>query len=72
MAQGPGRYDDHCTKVREATGAKGVILLVLDGQGGTGFSVQAEFDITQILPSLLRDVALQIEIDMEKAKEIGG
>lgn len=72
MAQGPGRYDEHCTNVRKATGAKGVILLVLDGQDGTGFSVQAEFDITEILPTLLRDVALQMELDIIKAKEIGG
>jgi len=37
---GPGKYDDACTAAREATGARGVVLIVLDGTRGSGFSCQ--------------------------------
>ncbi len=40
MAYGPGKYDDLATYVREKAEAKGVLILVLDGNRGSGFSAQ--------------------------------
>ena len=60
---GPGKYDEQCTKVREETKAAGVILLVLGGSAGSGFSCQASLETTLRLPQMLRDLAQQIEAD---------
>lgn len=62
---GPGKYDDLCTKVREEAGGgdTGVILLILRGNKGNGFSCQATLHDTLRLPNLLREVADQIEKD---------
>lgn len=38
---GPGVYDDLCTYVREQSGADAVIVLVINGKRGSGFSAQA-------------------------------
>ena len=62
MPQGPGKYDDICTEARVAASAEAVVLIVLGGEKGSGFSVQAiEGDITRRLPALLRSVADEIE-----------
>jgi hypothetical protein len=62
MAEGPGKYDDICTAAREAAGARAVVLIVLQGDLGSGFSVQAVGeDLRAHLPELLRHVADGIE-----------
>lgn len=68
MSIGPGKYDALCTEIREETKAQGVILMVFDGDQGCGFSVQAPFELTLGLPSILRDLAQQIEDDLKKGK----
>jgi hypothetical protein len=45
MATGPGKYNEQATFVRETTNARAVIVMVLDGNHGHGFSVQAQDDI---------------------------
>lgn len=54
---GPGKYDDLCTHVREATGADAVVLIVLNGSKGSGFSVQVIAGTPLELPKLLEQVA---------------
>jgi hypothetical protein len=61
---GPGIYDEVCTRVREETGATGIILVVFSGKEGNGFSCQASLEITLRLPAILREVADKIERDM--------
>lgn len=64
MALGPGKYDDLCTAPRLAAKARGaVLLMVIGGERGDGFSVlQAiDYDLTADLPALLRSIARQIE-----------
>lgn len=64
---GPGKYDDLCTYVRtESQGA--VILIVIGGTKGTGFSVQADLLTVASLPKILRDTANLIEQDMKQSK----
>ena len=64
MAIGPGKDDALATGVREATAAGGVILIVIDGTEGGGFSVQATAAVTLRLPALLRNLADAIEEDL--------
>ena len=60
MAHGPGKYDKVCTDVREKTNAKAAIVLVIDGDSGTGFSCQGAPDTTAQLPGILETMARQI------------
>jgi hypothetical protein len=68
MAIGPGKYDDLCTTVREYVGlggtvlqsGGGVILIVIGGDHGNGFSCQADLETTLALPDILEDIAKQI------------
>jgi hypothetical protein len=64
MALGPGKYDDLCTAAREATTADGIILIVLGGTKGSGFSVQGTLRVQVTLPKILRQIADQIETDL--------
>lgn len=66
---GPGKYDAECTQVRESTNAAGVVLIVLDGDRGHGFSTQAPLGLLVGLPGLLRSLADQIEGDMSAEEE---
>ncbi len=63
---GPGKYDQECTMVRTETDAELVLLAVINGKQGSGFSVQAEarVDLRQV-PRILRLIANQIEADAE-------
>ena len=64
MALGPGKYDDLATLVRDGTNAEGVIVIVIGGSKGGGFSVQATGEVTAMLPALLRKLADDIERDL--------
>ena len=68
MALGPGKYDDVCTKVVEQVGigeqGGGVIVIVLGGNKGNGFSCQADLRTTLLLPDMLEDIARQIRGDV--------
>lgn len=61
MPIGPGKYDQECSYVRAATQAEGVIVIVIDGTKGAGFSCQATPEILDELPKLLRTIAQEIE-----------
>jgi hypothetical protein len=69
MAIGPGKYDHLCTYVREHAHADGVLLIVLGGNLGNGYSCQsATEDLPKVLPGLLRQIASQIEADIPTGK----
>lgn len=61
MAWGPGKYDDLATEIRTKARAAGVLLLVVNGDKGSGFSAQLPADLTLALPQILRDIAKQID-----------
>jgi len=61
MAFGPGKYDDLATELRIAARADGVLVLVVNGDRGTGFSAQLTPLLTLTLPGILRDIADQID-----------
>ena len=54
---GPGKYDEQCTYVREQTQAEGVAVLVLNGERGCGFSVQAPLYVHELLADVLEQMA---------------
>jgi hypothetical protein len=64
MTMGPGKYDDLATVVQAQTQARGVILIVIGGNRGEGFSCQATLEVTLALPAMLRNIADQMEADV--------
>ena len=68
---GPGKYDAEATMVQQSTEAHGVIVIVIGGNRGEGFSCQATADVTLALPKLLRTMADQIEGDTTEIKPEG-
>lgn len=61
MALGPGKYDAETTRVMVAEHADAVILIVIGGSKGGGFSCQATPELTLALPKILRSMADDIE-----------
>ncbi len=68
MTMGAGKYDDVCTEARTKAKAIGCILIVLDGEHGSGFSCQASFADTLRLPDILEDVAKNIRSQFKEGK----
>lgn len=62
MPAGKGKYDDLTTYVREQSEARAVIVMVIDGIHGSGFSIQTEVGGILNLPHLLRHMADEIEV----------
>jgi hypothetical protein len=67
MAVGPGKYDDLATYVRKQSQAQGVVVIVVGGNKGSGFSVQLTPGVLLPLPTLLRTIADDIERDTPRA-----
>src|SRR4029077_12827865 len=70
MTIGAGKYDDLCTLVRKAVGlvedgemSGAVMVIVLGGNRGNGFSMQSDLESLLALPELLENVASQIRKD---------
>jgi len=69
MAIGPGKYDDLCSYVRDQAGVTdkvggGVMVIVIGGHRGNGFSCQADLETTLTLADLLEEVAGLIRSDL--------
>jgi hypothetical protein len=68
MTLGPGRYDDLATLVRECSGMGdgrgGVVVIVVGGNRGNGFSVQADEATILLMADLLEMAAKQMREDM--------
>lgn len=66
MAEGPGKYDEACTMVREVTDASIAMVIVCGGRRGDGFSLQVDATRSMALrpaqiAKMLRSIANQIE-----------
>jgi len=62
---GPGKYDKEATTIRKATNADGVVLIIIGGNKGDGFSCQASLEVHLTLPEILKNVANQVEEDLQ-------
>ena len=68
---GKGKYDLECSAVRMRTLATGVIVIVIGGDRGSGFSMQAPPEMTAKLPGVLRHMADEIEADLKPSNGPG-
>ena len=66
MPIGPGKYDDSCTQVRDQANARAAIIIVIDGELGNGCSCQADLEITLAMPTILRNLADEVERSLQK------
>jgi len=69
MPSGPGKYDHLCTYVRVRSEAHAVAIVVIGGNKGNGFSIQAEADLMPFLPDLLETIARTMRGDLEVPTE---
>lgn len=60
MAEGKGMYDDLCTEVRESANAEGAIVIVVNGDVGSGFSMQMPEHMKGVVAGVLEHVAEQL------------
>jgi hypothetical protein len=67
-----GKYDAECAEIRRRLGSRGVLLIVVDGPKGPGFSAQATPEILATIPELLRITATSIENDLRQAQSKAG
>jgi len=67
---GPGKYNEHCATVRTVAQARGVLLLVIAGNQGTGFECQGDPEIILELPGLLRGMAEELEKSHEHVLDL--
>jgi hypothetical protein len=71
MALGPGKYDDLATYVRDQAGITdqtggGVAVIVMGGNKGNGFSVQADFVTSLKLVEALQSMVNQMRAGIPK------
>jgi hypothetical protein len=64
MAVGEGKYDFALTLALGNAEAEQGVLLVLDGNKGAGFSVQASMSAMSGLPDALENIAKEIRKDL--------
>jgi len=63
---GAGVYDDIATEVRAKTESKAVVVIVLGGNLGSGFSIQGPPELMAVIPDLLQSAAMGIRSDLEQ------
>ncbi|HEY4383372.1 MAG TPA: hypothetical protein VGN34_02700 [Ktedonobacteraceae bacterium] len=68
MALGAGKYDDLCSIVLEQSGAEAAIVIILGGNKGSGFSLQAPLEIVAHLPDILEFMAMQLREDAKPSQ----
>jgi hypothetical protein len=61
---GPGKYDEVCLRVKEQTRAKGCLLIILDGDEGSGAPCKMDCAVVGKMPALLRMIADEMEREM--------
>ena len=66
---GPSKYDGICTMVRHMAGAEGVIVIIVNGDKGSGFSVQLNPLMSLAIPEILERIAKEIR---ESGGPLGG
>ncbi len=63
---GPGKYDAICTLVREQEKAMGAVVIIFNGERGSGFSAQVPKEAMPALVHALKAVAAQMEEDLRR------
>jgi hypothetical protein len=67
MPAGPGKYDAECQKVFFDVEAQTVLMVVVRGNKGNGFSViSTDMGLVVKMPGMLRDIADQLQRDLDQ------
>lgn len=64
MSYGPGKYDAEATALRRQTKADGVVIVILNGNRGSGCSVQLPQPGGRDLARVLRQLADEFDKDV--------
>ncbi len=64
--RGPGKYGDVAEKVAELTEASELLVIVLDGNKGPGFTCSVSQEHMHMIPEILRITADSIEKDIRQ------
>lgn len=65
--KGPGKYGAECAAALRDTDAVACILIVIEGDRGTGFAVQTkEPELLRVLPTMLEKMAADIRADAQR------
>jgi hypothetical protein len=65
-SNGPGKYDDECKLAMMATNAVGVLMVVIEGDLGSGVSFKTKDpDLMRTLPAMLEVIAAQMRLDAQ-------
>jgi hypothetical protein len=71
-AGGKGKYDDVCEEARKKCGeGASVLLIVVNGELGHGFSVQANLNVHLMIPTILRSIADDIDVQIIRNRRKG-
>lgn len=66
-AQSPGKYDAECEAAFRSCEAQGCLLLIIGGKKGHGFSAVLSSEIVDGVPTMLRNMANEIESQRKEA-----
>lgn len=67
MTAGAGKYDDICTQARVAAHAEVAIVVIINGERGSGFSVQTHDPaLLERLPDMLDFISVQLRADISQ------
>jgi len=67
MPKGPGKYDELCVDILKKTNADCAIVIVINGNTGSGFSINAiDQDFVFKIPELLEHTASMVRDDIAK------
>lgn len=61
--EGSGKYGPEARELMQALAAKGILLSVFGGIKGHGFEIAGDAEFIEKMPTILRDIANQIESD---------
>jgi hypothetical protein len=52
-----GLFDTACNQIRDATGARCAVVIVMDGVEGSGYSIVGPLEAQVLLPDILEQIA---------------
>ncbi|CAE6812045.1 hypothetical protein R75461_06406 [Paraburkholderia nemoris] len=61
-----GLFDTACSYVRDATRARCAVVIVIDGESGSGYSVVGPLEAQVLLPDILHKIADSLHGQLSK------
>lgn len=67
MPSDGGRYEPECVELQERLIASGVVLIVIQGERGSGISVRCDDQFQYGLPDMLESIARDLRAELRRA-----